>query len=66
MEVLSLGSEPVLGTFGSAGGVAATNVGVHGGETKDASTDVIASIVEGESKIAIRDESDPLHRYSTA
>ncbi len=36
----SLGSEPVHGTLGSAGGGSHTNVGVHGGEPLDVATGV--------------------------
>lgn len=61
----SIGSEPVHGTFGIAGGVAHTNVGVHGGETKDASALAMHSIREGETAIEDVVNSDSLHWYST-
>lgn len=65
-NVLSIGPEPVGGTFGIPGGVAATNVGVHGGETKDASKEAIATIVVGETSASLVEKSETGHCISSA
>lgn len=48
-----------------SGGVAATNVGVHGGETKDASMSARATIEEGETTESLVEESGSGHCIST-
>lgn len=62
----SMGSEPVRGTLGSAGGVAPTNVGVHDGRRVDASESACRSTLSGPAEETFVGESETGHCMSCA